>query len=84
MKRLTLLLTLLMVAMAASAQQYLTINDIPYSKSTDAYAQERCKLDVYYPTDLKDCPVVVWFMAAASRVATSLSRRSSKTANWLW
>ena len=61
MKRLTLLLALLLTAMAASAQQYLTLTDIPYSKSADAYAQERCKLDVYYPTDLKDCPVVVWF-----------------------
>ena len=61
MKRLTLLLALLLTAMAASAQQYLTLTDIPYSKSADAYAKERCKLDVYYPTDLKDCPVVVWF-----------------------
>lgn len=61
MKRITLILALLLTAIAASAQQYLTLTDIPYSKDTDAYAQERCKLDVYYPTDLKDCPVVVWF-----------------------
>ena len=31
--------------------QYHQINDISYKQSTDAYAKERCKLDVYYPTD---------------------------------
>ena len=41
--------------------QYQQVNDIPYTESTDAYAKERCKLDVYYPTDQKDAPVVVWF-----------------------
>lgn len=41
--------------------QYQQVNDILYTESTDAYAQERCKLDVYYPTNEKDAPVVVWF-----------------------
>ena len=41
--------------------QYNQENDIPYTESSDAYAQERCKLDVYYPTELRDAPVVVWF-----------------------
>ena len=41
--------------------QYRQLNDIPYKESADAYAQERCKLDVYYPTDMQDAPVVVWF-----------------------
>ena len=41
--------------------QYQQENDIPYTTSTDAYAKERCKLDVYYPTDREDAPVVVWF-----------------------
>ncbi len=48
--------------MSTTAQaQYQQINDIQYSASTDAYAQERCKLDLYYPTNLQNVPVVVWF-----------------------
>ena len=47
--------------MATAFAQYVTKSDIPYTLSTDAYAVERCKLDVYYPTELKDVPVVVWF-----------------------
>lgn len=41
--------------------QYHQVNDISYTESADSYAQERCKLDVYYPADVKDVPVVVWF-----------------------
>jgi len=29
--------------------------------SGDTYRSERCLLDVYYPTNLRDAPVVVWF-----------------------
>lgn len=55
-------LVLLIVLFASFANaQYWQVNDIPFSASTDAYAQERCKLDVYYPTDQHDAPVVVWF-----------------------
>lgn len=28
---------------------------------TDAYKKERCKLDVYYPENVKNFPTVVWF-----------------------
>lgn len=36
--------------------------DVPYAASaTDAYALERCKLDVYAPDGAQDLPVVVWF-----------------------
>lgn len=55
---------LLCIAVSVSAQKklnYTTKTDISYSTNTDAYAQERCKLDVYYATDGKDLPVVVWF-----------------------
>ena len=41
--------------------QYNQVNDIPYRESAKGYAQERCKLDVYYPTSSQDAPVVVWF-----------------------
>ena len=61
MKKLSLLFLLLCCTVAAMAQ-YKRINDIPYTpKTADAYSAERCKLDVYYPTDVKDAPVVVWF-----------------------
>jgi predicted esterase len=53
-------LVLLLCATMARAQ-YQQVNDIPYTESSDSYAKERCKLDVYYPTELKDAPVVVWF-----------------------
>ena len=57
------ILTLMLLPMISQAQrqQYQQVNDIPYTASADAYAQERCKLDVYYPTNQKDAPVVVWF-----------------------
>ena len=53
-------LVLLLCATMVRAQ-YQQVNDIPYTESSDSYAKERCKLDVYYPTELKDAPVVVWF-----------------------
>ena len=40
---------------------YKTIENLTYATSQDAYAQERCKLDIYYPENLKDCPTVIWF-----------------------
>lgn len=42
-------------------QTYSEVGDIPYSPRTDAYSASRCRLDVYYPEDTSDCPVVVWF-----------------------
>ena len=53
----------MLVCLQLSAQEahYATKRNLTYTTSTDAYAQARCKVDVYYPTDAKDCPVVVWF-----------------------
>lgn len=45
----------------ASAQDYRVERDISYTVKTDPYAKERLKLDVYHPTDMKECPVIVWF-----------------------
>lgn len=61
MKRMLALFALLCCLMSMWAQEYKTEKDILYTDSKDAYAQERCRLDVYYPTDRTDCPVVVWF-----------------------
>ena len=44
---------------SAGADKVLT--DIAYSTKSDSYSRERLKLDIYYPTDKHDCPVVVWF-----------------------
>lgn len=61
MKRLfTCIVTTLMV-LTASAQKYQTVSDLRFTVKTDAYAQERLKLDVYYSENAKNCPVVVWF-----------------------
>ena len=61
--KITTILALMLLPMISQAQrqQYQQVNDIPYTASSDAYAQERCKLDVYYPVGQKDVPVVVWF-----------------------
>ena len=55
------LMLLPIISQAQQRQQYQQVNDIPYTASADTYALERCKLDVYYPTNQKDAPVVVWF-----------------------
>ena len=60
-KRPSLLLLFCLVSLTISAQTYKQVNDISYTQKTDAYAQERLKLDIYYPEETKDCPVVVWF-----------------------
>ena len=51
----------LLLCSSMAMAQYQQVNDILYTESADAYAQERCKLDVYYPTNKKDAPVVIWF-----------------------
>ena len=55
------IIVFLLLVPAITLAQYKQENDILYTASIDAYAQERCKLDVYYPTDREDAPVVVWF-----------------------
>ncbi|MDP8244867.1 MAG: alpha/beta hydrolase [Candidatus Hinthialibacter antarcticus] len=45
--------------------EYTTKTDILYYENAasleDAYINERCRLDLYYPTGLKDFPTIVWF-----------------------
>lgn len=57
----SLIILLLFLCNIAVAQNYHVEENISYAVSLDDYATERCKLDVYYPTDISDCPVVVWF-----------------------
>ena len=68
---LPLLLLLLVICgtRPAPAQEsesiYKTIADISYRTEADTaqdeYMRERCKLDLYYPTTIKNFPTVVWF-----------------------
>lgn len=64
MKKILLSLTLLIITSAVSAQgNYETIKDMPYVSNNDTspYRKERCKLDIYYPTDKKGFKTIVWF-----------------------
>lgn len=64
MKKILLSMVLVATALVAYAQdKYVVKSDIPYVEKTDssAYRKERCKLDVYYPTDKKGYKTIVWF-----------------------
>ena len=61
MKKQVLILLMLLVGLKAGAQEYKTVKDISFTTKSDMYAQERLKLDVYYPEGVNDCPVIVWF-----------------------
>lgn len=67
MKR-TLIIAILTLACAfcAMGQQrpnitYQTVTDIPYHPGVSAYADEKCKLDIYYPEGGKDFATIVWY-----------------------
>lgn len=52
---------LLLMVNSISAANYKLLSDVSYYSDTDKYAQERCKLDIYYPTDVTGYATVVWF-----------------------
>ena len=60
-----LIAILLLAATRIAAQEYQTKNNILYRTAeetqADAYINERCRLDVYYPGNVKDFTTVVWF-----------------------
>lgn len=67
------LLSILLIAVLANSGETKTptVNAVKYAKKTDLayrsgaelsdYAKERCRLDVYYPPELKNFATVVWF-----------------------
>lgn len=64
MKKSSLLFLFLLCVVLLHAQQnvtYVVKENIPYRSSGDAYALERCMVDIYYPENIKDFPTVVWF-----------------------
>lgn len=60
---LALFLPALGTAATPSGDGYVVEADILYRTGDDltAYMRERCRLDVYYPTETRDFPTVVWF-----------------------
>lgn len=64
MRKILSAFALLAFAMVAMAQEvYKTEKYIPYISSSDtsSYRRERCKLDVYHPTNVKGFKTIVWF-----------------------
>lgn len=64
MKYLLLFLTLLVCSTTSRSQdRYTTVKDIKYiaANDTSSYRKDRCKLDVYYPTNKKGFKTIVWF-----------------------
>lgn len=49
------------VAQVSDKVAYKTIENISYRTSNDTYANERCRLDLYYPEASKDFVTIVWF-----------------------
>ncbi len=62
MRNLLLILCLFVPEIVFSQKEYSQQTDIPYrALASERYARERCKVDLYYPVDVKDFPTVVWF-----------------------
>ncbi len=64
MKKVLIVAVLLQWVVLASAQSgttYQLKSGISYRTDGDAYAMERCKLDVYYPENEAEFATVVWF-----------------------
>jgi acetyl esterase/lipase len=59
--KLIVLLFVLPIASLFGQTNYRTVEDIHYRATDDSYAGERCRLDIYYPENVKDFATVVWF-----------------------
>lgn len=59
---LPVLLLVCSVSLFAQQTTYKLVKDIAYKTGTlTDYEKERCKLDIYYPENLTNAPVIVWF-----------------------
>ncbi len=65
MKKILFAVAAMCLTVAAMGQEgdYALLKDISYvsADETDAYKLERCKLDLYYPKNVEDFGVIVWF-----------------------
>lgn len=59
------LILILVFAFCFSQTEYKTESNIPYYpeniRKTDSYINSQCKLNFYYPTNVKNFPTVIWF-----------------------
>ncbi len=59
------LILILVFAFCFAQTEYKTENNIPYYpeniRKTDSYINSQCKLNFYYPTNVKNFPTVIWF-----------------------
>lgn len=60
-KTLSTFVCLLLMVVCHAQTKYQTLEDIPYHTNSDTYAQERCKLDIYYPENADGFATIVWF-----------------------
>ena len=60
-----LLLLLLLIPIVSFGQDYNLISDLNYYSSeiskADSYISERCELDLYYPSEKKNFPTIIFF-----------------------
>ncbi|WP_435524825.1 hypothetical protein [Chryseobacterium indoltheticum] len=65
MKKLLLIFFLSIISNHIFSQDYKTINNIHYYdekiNKSDVYINERCVLDVYVPTNIKNFSTIIWF-----------------------
>jgi len=66
MKKNTLIIVLLFTAFTFQLfgqKNYLSKENISYinKSDTDIYRRDRCKLDIYYPADIRNFATVIWF-----------------------
>lgn len=85
-ERIFITLLLLSPLIVKAQKDSVTIRDIPYISSveTDAYRQDRCKLDIYRPGSEGDYPTIVFFTGVPSKRVRNISRKSLKQAISLW
>jgi len=59
------------LSLITKAEEYKTEQNISYkvlnNKADDEYIKERCRLDIYYPTGIKNFASVVWFHGGGLR-----------------
>lgn len=87
MKYNIILLGLLFIfpSFARAQKDSVTIRNISYvsNSETDAYRQERCKLDIYKPGNGNNYPTVVFFYGGALEMGENIFLKNLKAATLL-
>jgi len=63
MKKLLLFVSCLLLLVLCKAQSpvYIEETGVVYTSSQDAYSQQQCRVNLYFPKDTKDFVTVIWF-----------------------